>query len=53
MKLPAIFAGYLQQWLGYVGFFTLVMVSCLGTFAAAVIARSKILATDQESVSNN
>ena len=43
MKLPALVAGYLQQWLGYTGFFTLVMVSCLGTFAAAVIARRKIL----------
>ena len=48
MKLPALVAGYLQLWLGYVGFFTLVMVSCLGTFLAAVIARRKILteATD-------
>ena len=43
MKLPALVAGYLQQWLGYVGFFTLVMVSCLGTFLAAAIARRKIL----------
>lgn len=43
MKLPALVAGYLQQWLGYVGFFTLVMVSCLGTFLAAAIARNKIL----------
>ena len=43
MKLPALVAGYLQQWLGYTGFFTLVMVSCLGTFLAAVIARRKIL----------
>ena len=43
MKLPALVAGYLQQWLGYTGFFTLEMVSCLGTFLAAAIARSKIL----------
>lgn len=43
MKLPALVAGYLQQWLGYTGFFTLVMVSCLGTFAAAFIARKKIV----------
>ena len=48
MKLPALVAGYLQQWLGYVGFFTLVMVSCLGTFLAAVIARSKILPRIEE-----
>jgi PAT family beta-lactamase induction signal transducer AmpG len=43
MKLPALVAGYLQQWLGYTGFFTLVMVSCLGTFLATFIARRKIL----------
>ena len=43
MKLPALVAGYLQQWLGYTGFFTLVMVSCLGTCLAAFIARRKIL----------
>ena len=43
MKLPALVAGYLQQWLGYVGFFTLVMVSCLGTCLAALIARRKVL----------
>ena len=42
MKLPALVAGYLQQALGYVGFFTLVMVSCLGTVAAVLIARNKI-----------
>ena len=52
MKLPALVAGYLQQWLGYVGFFTLVMISCLGTFAAAIIARSKILGLDDELVNN-
>ena len=52
MKLPALVAGYLQQWLGYVGFFTLVMISCLGTFAAAIIARSKILGADDYLVNN-
>ena len=52
MKLPALVAGYLQQWLGYVGFFTLVMISCLGTFAAAIIARSKILGADDELLNN-
>jgi len=51
MKLPALVAGYLQMWLGYVGFFTLVMVSCLGTFAAAAIARGKIL--PKEETGNN
>lgn len=43
MKLPALVAGYLQMSLGYVGFFSLVMVCCLGTFAAVVIARRKVL----------
>lgn len=51
MKLPALVAGYLQMWLGYVGFFTLVMISCLGTFAAAAIARGKIL--PKEETGNN
>ena len=48
MKLPALVAGYLQQWLGYTGFFTLVMFSCLGTCLAAVIARRKILVPTTE-----
>lgn len=48
MKLPALFAGYLQQAVGYVGFFTIVMVSCLGTAAAVVIARTKILKEDAQ-----
>lgn len=43
MKLPALVAGYIQQAVGYVGFFTIVMISCLGTVGAVVIARNKIL----------
>lgn len=43
MKLPALVAGYLQMALGYTGFFSLVMICCLGTFAAVVIARRKVL----------
>lgn len=46
MKLPALVAGYIQQAVGYVGFFTIVMVSCLGTVGAVVIARNKILKED-------
>ena len=42
MKLPALVAGYIQQAAGYVGFFTIVMASCLGTVAAVLIARHKI-----------
>ena len=53
MKLPALVAGYLQQWLGYVGFFTLVMVSCLGTFLAAAIARNKILLDTNNPINKN
>ena len=46
MKLPALVAGYIQQAAGYVGFFTIVMISCLGTVGAVVIARNKILKED-------
>lgn len=48
MKLPALVAGYIQQAAGYVGFFTIVMISCLGTCAAVVIARKKILDDETE-----
>jgi len=48
MKLPALFAGYLQQAVGYVGFFTIVMISCLGTAGAVVIARTKILTNNAQ-----
>lgn len=42
MKIPAIFAGYIQQALGYVGFFTLVMICCVGTAVAVVFARRQM-----------
>ena len=42
MKLPALVAGYIQQAVGYVGFFSIVMASCLATAAAVLIARHKI-----------
>lgn len=47
MKLPALVAGYLQMALGYIGFFILVMVSSLGTFAAVMVARNKVLLNDE------
>ena len=42
MKLPALVAGYLQLWLGYTGFFILVMVSCLATVAAVMLVRGRL-----------
>ena len=33
MMIPGMFAGYLQEWLGYVGFFWMVMLCCLATVA--------------------
>lgn len=37
MMLPGMFAGYLQQWLGYTWFFALVMLCCLLTIFVARI----------------
>ena len=45
MKLPALVAGYLQQWLGYSGFFVLVMVCCLATVAVTLSVRPRIPAS--------
>ncbi len=42
MLLPGAVAGYLQQWLGYVGFFVLVMVCCLATVAVTFVVRRRI-----------
>lgn len=42
MKLPALVAGYLQQALGYTGFFILVMLCCTGTFSAVSFARRQL-----------
>lgn len=36
MMLPGAAAGYLQQWLGYVGFFWMVIVCCAATVAATL-----------------
>ena len=38
MMLPGMVAGYLQEALGYVGFFVLVMVCCLATVGVAFAA---------------
>ena len=39
MLLPGAVAGYLQEALGYVGFYVMVMVSCLATVAVTLAAR--------------
>ena len=42
MLLPGAVAGYLQEALGYVGFFVLVMVCCLATVAVTLFARRRV-----------
>lgn len=42
MMLPGLVAGYMQQWLGYVGFFAMVMVCCLCTVGVTFAARRPI-----------
>jgi len=42
MMIPGMFAGYLQERLGYEGFFWLVMVCCLATIAVTIIVRKQV-----------
>ena len=42
MMLPGLVAGYIQQALGYTGFFTLVMICCLATFVVTYFVRSRL-----------
>ena len=42
MMLPGLVAGYLQEALGYVGFFILVMICCLPTFFVTFFARRRL-----------
>jgi PAT family beta-lactamase induction signal transducer AmpG len=42
MLLPGAVAGYLQEALGYVGFYVLVMVCCLATVAVTLYARHRL-----------
>ena len=42
MLLPGAVAGYLQEALGYVGFYVLVMVCCLATVAVTLYARRRV-----------
>lgn len=39
MMIPGLFAGYLQEALGYTAFFWMVMACCIATFAMAMLAR--------------
>ena len=41
MLLPGLVAGYLQQALGYVGFFILVMICCIATISVSLLARRR------------
>lgn len=42
MMLPGLVAGYLQQWLGYEGFFIFVMICCLATVFVTLSARRRL-----------
>ncbi len=42
MMLPGLIAGYLQEWLGYVNFFWMVMVCCLATVVVTFVVRRKL-----------
>ena len=42
MMLPGMFAGYLQEWLGYVDFFWTVMVCCAATVAVTFMVRKTL-----------
>lgn len=42
MMIPGMFAGYLQEWLGYRGFFWMVIVCCVAPVLVTVVARKKI-----------
>lgn len=42
MMLPGLVAGYLEEALGYPGYFTLVMLSCTVTFASVLLVRRRL-----------
>ena len=42
MMLPGLVSGYLEEALGYVGFFTMVMICCIATFFAVLLARRRL-----------
>ena len=42
MLLPGAVAGYIQQWLGYTGFFIMVMICCIATICVTLSARRRL-----------
>ncbi len=48
MMVPGMFAGYLQEWLGYVGFFWMVMVCCMATVAVTASVKSTVRWSESE-----
>ena len=42
MMIPGMFAGKIQESIGYTGFFTMVMVACLATVAVTFFVRRKV-----------
>ncbi len=42
MMIPGMFAGYLQEWLGYVNFFWMVMACCLATVLVTLAVRKRL-----------
>jgi len=42
MMIPGFFAGWLQQSLGYVGFFWMVISCCLATVAVTIVVRRTV-----------
>lgn len=42
MMIPGMFAGYLQEWLGYQGFFWMVIVCCIAPLLITFISKNKI-----------
>ena len=42
MMLPGMVAGYLQEWLGYVNFFWMVMLCCMATLIVTFFVKSRL-----------
>lgn len=42
MMIPGMFAGYLQEWMGYVNFFWLVMVCCVATVIMTFVIKNRV-----------
>ncbi|MCO6025218.1 MFS transporter [Prevotella cerevisiae] len=42
MMIPGMFAGYIQEWMGYKDFFWMVMVCCLATVAVTFFVKQRV-----------